>query len=265
MTPAVHVRLDLALDHLRATTLDEMQELAALHTRVDRKYVLTPETMGEVLAALGAQIAILQIDFLRSFRYQSLYFDTDDQLLYRAAAHGRSRRFKVRTRHYLDTGTCALEVKSKSGRRETVKERLPYDVRDREQLTATGRQFVDDRTGHERLGDALTPQLTTEYLRSTLVDETNRTRATIDRHVTCTACGGAETSLDGFVIFETKSSAKATRADRWLWRHGHRPVTISKFCAGMAVLHPALPANRWNRVLNRYPWITHPPGTLHHI
>ena len=33
---------------------------------------------------------------------------------------------------------------------------------------------------------------------------------------------------------------------------GQRPVRISKYCVGLAVVHPHLPANRWNRTLRRY-------------
>jgi hypothetical protein len=38
-------------------------------------------------------------------------------------------------------------------------------------------------------------------------------------------------------------------ADRFLWSHGHRPVRLSKFATGMALLDPALSHNRWHRTL----------------
>ena len=40
--------------------------------------------------------------------------------------------------------------------------------------------------------------------------------------------------------------------DRLLWRHGHRPVRISKYGTGMAALHADLPAHPWRRVLDRH-------------
>jgi hypothetical protein len=36
-----------------------------------------------------------------------------------------------------------------------------------------------------------------------------------------------------------------------LWAHGHRPVSVSKFAAGLSLLTPELPANRWHRVHER--------------
>ena len=36
---------------------------------------------------------------------------------------------------------------------------------------------------------------------------------------------------------------------------GIRHLSMSKYCVGIALLHPHLPANRWNRVLrNRFDW-----------
>ena len=33
---------------------------------------------------------------------------------------------------------------------------------------------------------------------------------------------------------------------------GHRPTRVSKFGTGMATMHPELPSNKWNRVINNY-------------
>lgn len=36
---------------------------------------------------------------------------------------------------------------------------------------------------------------------------------------------------------------------------GIRHLSMSKYCVGIALLHPHLPANRWNRVLrNHFDW-----------
>ena len=44
----------------------------------------------------------------------------------------------------------------------------------------------------------------------------------------------------------------AAPIDRALRSLGSRPVSLSKYCVGMAVLDPRLPANRWNRELRTY-------------
>ena len=54
------------------------------------------------------------------------------------------------------------------------------------------------------------------------------------------------------VIIETKSGTAPSVADKHLWRAGIRPAKISKFATGMAALNPQLPANKWNRVIERW-------------
>jgi hypothetical protein len=241
-----------ALGALASLSLDELEAVAALNVRVDRKYVVPPAALDALVATLHDGAAVLEIDGSRGFRYRSLYFDTDDLVSYRSAAQGRRQRFKVRTRSYTDAGTCTLEVKTAGLRGETVKARLPYDPGDRDRITAEGARFVDDRTARPGLGTRLGPAVLTYYRRSTVVDRRDGSRLTLDERLTCADLAGAEVPLVGQVIVETKSTGAATRADKWLWGHGIRPVRISKFGVGMALFDPRLPANRWNRVLRRH-------------
>src|SRR5699024_183664 len=56
--------------------LDQLSQIASLQTRVDTKYLLTPEQMVAVLNQTGAHLRVLEIDGKRSFGYESVYFDT---------------------------------------------------------------------------------------------------------------------------------------------------------------------------------------------
>ena len=51
----------------------------------------------------------------------------------------------------------------------------------------------------------------------------------------------------GLVLVESKTVGVAATADTVLWRLGQRPMPLSKYCIGMALMRPDLPANRWNR------------------
>ena len=93
--------------------LAELVERAALQTRVDRKYVVPLAAVGALLTALGSRARILEIDGQRSFRYESVYFDTPELTSYLLTARRRRRRFKVRTRTYVDSSECWLEVKTR--------------------------------------------------------------------------------------------------------------------------------------------------------
>ena len=76
-------------------------------------------------------------------------------------------------------------------------------------------------------------------------------RYTVDRGLECTEPGGTAIGLDE-VIIETKSDGPPSPIDRWLWKHGVRPVRISKYCTALAAMRPELPANKWHRTLARH-------------
>ena len=59
-----------------------------------------------MVAAFGRDLRVLDIDGRQSFAYESMYFDTPDLASYLGAAHGKRRRFKVRSRVYSDQETC---------------------------------------------------------------------------------------------------------------------------------------------------------------
>ena len=96
-----------------------------MQTRMDRKYIVDADYAASVLAELPAEASVLEIEGQREFAYDSVYFDTPNLVSYYAAATDRPDRFKVRTRSYLDTNTCFLEVKTEGERAMTVKERIP--------------------------------------------------------------------------------------------------------------------------------------------
>ena len=105
---------------LPAASLAEITERAELQTRIDRKYLVPVDAVADLVSGLG-RFAVLEIDGLRGFRYESVYFDTPDLLTYRAHLQGRRRRFKVCTRAYLDSADCMFEVKLEGSRGSTVK------------------------------------------------------------------------------------------------------------------------------------------------
>ena len=248
--PTTHV-----VDDLQPVTLDEVLTVAGLQARRDRKYLLPAGQVADVLLDAAAEVdrlRALDIDGRRQFRYESLYFDTDDHISYLGAAHRRPQRFKVRTRTYLDTSTSMLEVKVRSPRGATVKHRHPYQMADRDRLTADGRAFVASIEPVGEVVDGLRPALRTTYRRATVLCGDGAARATIDSALEWRSPAGAGTTLPGLALIETKTSGAPCALDRVLWRHGVRPTTISKYCTGLAALHPELPANKWHRVLWRH-------------
>ena len=152
------------LDQLAPITLEEMVDEAAMMTRVDRKYLLPLPALAEVIDAT-IQARVLTIDGLRSFAYRSDYLDTGDLASFHAAGRRRRRRWKVRGRTYLDSGTSWLEVKTRGPRGTTVKARVQHQpVTDG--LTAEGERFVVDTLAS--IGVTLDPSQIQPYQRAVL-------------------------------------------------------------------------------------------------
>lgn len=236
---------------LLSISLDALNAQAALQTRVDRKYVIGPDLVSSMTSALADTTRVLEIDGGRSFGYRSVYFDTPMLEAYRAAAHRRRRRWKVRIRFYLTTGLCMLEVKTKSGRGDTVKSRMPYRLSASSYLTSDACRFIEQATDGSCDTSRLMPTLSTSYRRTTLVDVVAGSRLTIDSALRCTDWDRRRASIGDLLVVETKSARRPSPADRWLWNRGVRPTKISKFCTGLAALHPDLPDNKWHRTLAR--------------
>ncbi|MFD6167108.1 polyphosphate polymerase domain-containing protein [Oerskovia sp. NPDC060287] len=248
-------------------SLDELVESASLQTRIDRKYVLHRAEARTVLADLVERepgVRVLDIDGRRDFAYESVYFDTPDLTSYHLAAHRRRRRFKVRTRTYLDSGEAWLEVKTRAARGSTVKERVEHEP-DARCALGDGRRFVsatlDDAAIPAAADLPLSAGLVTRYRRTTLFLPGNApgapaARATLDTDLTWLldegTPAGRSAAVADLVVVETKTGSTPSCLDHLLWRSGHRPQRISKYGTGLAVLRPDLPGTPWRRVIRRY-------------
>src|SRR5215218_919667 len=120
-------RAPRGLDGLDLISLAEMERTVPLRVRADHKHLVDVASLDALLQRLAPTHRALEIDGRRAFAYDTVYFDTGDLLTARAHVQRRRRRFKCRSRLYVDTDTCAFEVKVKGPRGETIKHRLPYE------------------------------------------------------------------------------------------------------------------------------------------
>ena len=245
-----------AVDRLPTVSLAELNEQAALLTRVDRKYVIATAELDAALTGIPG-LRVLEIDGRRASRYESTYLDTVDLDSWTSSAHQRRRRWKVRTRVYADTGECWLEVKTRGRRGATVKERLPHEDRLPEISDASG-EWVRGRLGAAQVHGVdprgLVPTLRTSYLRTTLLlgAGADAGRVTVDRDLRWVS-GHGTAEVGDVLVVETKSgTVRPGPLDRRLWELGHRPTRISKYGTGLALLTPDLQRNRWHRVTSQH-------------
>ncbi|MEU8347666.1 polyphosphate polymerase domain-containing protein [Actinomadura meyerae] len=234
--------------------LAEVLANSALQLRVDRKYIVPTRLIPALLTQLTSTHAALEIDGLRTFRYTSTYFDTPGLLTYRHHLQDRRRRYKIRTRTYLDTNESMFEVKLSGTGDTTDKRRLPHDPAYREELTPSAYDFLWEtflsayRTNPPSL---LLPSATTTYDRTTLVQRQGTGRVTLDTGLVCTHHTTRRAARNDWVLLESKSSTADTPVDRILRRMGLRPASLSKYCLAVAVLYPGTTANPWHRPLRR--------------
>ena len=219
-----------------AVTLAEVNARASLERRVDRKYILGWDDVAALVEALQDTHVVLEIDGNRTFGYVTEYYDSPSFGSYRAHVQRRRRRFKARVREYSDTGYRRLEVKLKGRRGETVKRWTaePGDVVAfaRETIAREYRQEVSD----------LARTLEISYRRVTLVARDSAQRITIDYDLRFTDASGREAELlSEFTIVEIKSASLKGAAEKVLRRLGGRPVSVSKYIAGIALLSGRVP------------------------
>jgi hypothetical protein len=250
---------ELVLDRLATMPgidLTGLQATAELARRSDRKYVLDWETFATLVERLGVDHRVLDIGGRRTFAYDTVYFDSEELATFHAHVRGGRRRFKVRIRHYRDEGSCALEVKLKGRRGETIKHRLPYRPDDRDRLTADAATFLSDclRGAYGQEPPAgLRPVLRTHYRRATLVAADGEERLTCDFDLSYPVAGAPGPALSvGHVIVETKSRDGRGRGDRVLRELQQRPVACSKYLLGVGLLGLRPVPNDLRRLAGRY-------------
>jgi VTC domain len=245
----------LGVDALPAVGLEEVISQAALLDRVDVKYMLAVDRFAALVERLAATHAVLERDGGHAFPYRTTYFDTADLVTYRAHLQRRRRRYKCRTREYVDSGLVAFEVKLKGARGRTIKHRMPYERAWRDDVTPSAAAFVratvERAYGRQPVG-RLHPSLAVTYNRITLV--TRDERLTCDFDVRFRAPDGAGGRLASeTVIVESKSLRGDALADRVLRELGARPVPIcSKYCLGVGFTRPDVKSNRLRPLLRRH-------------
>ena len=236
--------------------LKELNELAELQTRVDRKYFVPADVFRRMIAELSADLQVLDMDGKRTFGYESVYFDTPDLATYRAHVQRRRQRFKARTRTYVDSGLSMFEVKLTGARGETVKERVKHQAEFSAELTPSAMAHLRTTLGrayHQDVPAGLQPTLMTNYKRTTFVTRNGEARLTCDVALTFLDLHGEVHDTGTHVLVESKSGGQGgSAADRMLRNLGVHPISVSKYCVAVAALHPELPSNPWHQTLRRY-------------
>jgi hypothetical protein len=238
---------------LPTVSLEEVLASAPATTRVDRKYLIPVERGEEFLARVPASLRLLSIDGRHTTSYRSTYFDTADLLTCRAHIQRRRRRWKARSRLYVEDGLSRLELKVRDGSGLTRKFFHPTSPDGYGQMNAVAAAFFHDRLSTQGITDAvvLEPAAEIAYQRATLADPVSGTRVTIDLGVRATRGDQAVEVDPGHLIVETKGGHAPGVADHILTLLRARPTSFSKYAASASLMDARIADNDVRHLLGR--------------
>jgi hypothetical protein len=233
-------RLAILAAGFEPISLEEMDAVALLNRR-DIKFVLSNRQLLSALQALEPDYRILSIDGQKLNLYRTLYFDTPDFALYRMHVNGRANRYKVRSREYTDTHQSFLEVKHKTPKDRTIKNRFPTD-QPLTQMTRAAENWLHSVYPYD--SQALEPKIWSTFTRITLVSRQHCERVTLDVNLTFYTAKKV-VHLDGVAIVEVKMEANHHASSIMEQMHVQRiqPQGFSKYCIGVSLLYDGVKKN----------------------
>jgi VTC domain len=240
--------LGVLLSQFESHGLDEINN-AGLMYRVDTKYLLPVSELEKLLLLLAPFYTVLEIDFRRLFSYRNTYFDTPEFGFYLMHHNGKQDRFKIRQRLYVESGDMYVEVKHKTNKRVTQKDRVLID----------GHSGSEDRINElisKPFGGSRPPlfkSLVCSYVRIALADEKNGERLTLDVNLSFKDPNLMRIEQPNQVLIAEvkRENHKVPSVFIDLMdRYRQKPVSFSKYCIGCALIHSnRIKTNRFKATL----------------
>ena len=234
------VRLRELAEKFAPISLEEMDSVALLN-RTDTKFVMDNAQLLTALSALQNDYRILSVKGFRLNQYRTLYFDTTDFDLYNLHINGRAERYKVRSREYMNSRTSFLEVKHKTRKGRTIKDRISTTEQVAE-MSTEDHIWLNNVYPFE--SQELEPKLWNSFTRITMVNEEFGERVTLDSGLMF-YYKNKTARLDGIVIAEVKRDAES-HSSPFLAQMRYqkiRPQGFSKYCMGAAMLYQQVKKN----------------------
>lgn len=218
-----------------------------LQDRVDTKFMFRDDLLPAILRDMAKDYRVLEVANHRYSNYETLYFDTDDFKLYIQHHNGKQNRFKFRSRKYVESNLHFFEVKFKSNKGRTVKERIKHHEIVKE-LEGQAKDFLVESSGHDP--SMYKAKIWVNYRRHTFVSKTTEERLTIDTNLTFIDDQTKKT-YDGLVIAEVKQGSARDKSPfiALMKKYRVREKSISKYCLGVISLHPEIKKNRFKPTL----------------
>lgn len=232
--------------------LSDLDQVALLD-RVDTKYVFSLDRLPDFLRKLSDHYYVLEINGNRMFHYNSLYFDTEGFHLFNLHASGRTNRYKVRCRRYVESGLVFFEIKFKNNKGRTIKSRVRLNSEN--EIDEKALELLKEKTPFSI--EDLKAMIWVNYVRITLVSKDFRERLTIDLDLSFKQ-GEQLKSYSNLVIAELKQNRSCSSYFSKLMKENHiRTGSLSKYCFGIASMFSTVKKNNFkyqflslNKIIN---------------
>jgi hypothetical protein len=220
------------LSYFHPISLPEMDHVKLLN-RIDTKFVFREDQLGNYLKKISAYYSVLTIDGKYLHPYETLYFDTP-----------AFNRYKLRCRKYSNSGISFFEIKSKTNKDRTIKERIQVaDIPER--LDDHLSQYISEHTTGG-LHDFI-PSLRVYFDRLTFVNKNGNERLTFDLNLRYN-CNCGDKIIENMVIVEVKQDKNTVSPFLELMKLERQPHNyISKYCMGLTCLHKTLKMNNFKQ------------------
>ena len=241
----LNIQINEALKDFEPISLLEMDRVKLMN-RVDTKFAFSVTEFLTFLPHLANQYSILEIEGTRTPFYESLYLDDSQFTFFRDHHNGRTNRFKVRYRKYVESNLSFLEIKHKVKGR-TDKSRIKVDDIPLD-LLEKHTKFIE---GIVTQDVSLKPVMWNSFHRMTLVNKTENERLTLDFDLTF-KWNDKTQNFNNLIIAELKQENVNRNSAFYQLMKSRciRPYRLSKYCIGSIELYGnTLKFNRFKKKL----------------
>ena len=244
------------LSQFESHCLDDINNANLMH-RVDTKYLLPVSELEKLLMVLAPFYTVLEIGFSRLFSYRNTYFDIPGFGFYLMHHNGKQNRFKIRQRLYVESGDLYLEVKHKTNKGVTQKDRVLIDGHNASRDRVN--ELLSKPFGES--GPPLFKSLVCSYERIALANEKNGERLTLDVDLSFRDPNHMWREKSNQVLIaevKRENNKVPSQFIDLMNRYRQKPVSFSKYCIGCALIHSnRIKTNRFKATLMTLARISH--------
>lgn len=245
MKDSVTQEIEKTLKIFNPINLEDMDRVRLMN-RVESKFVFRNDQLPYFLTLAKDHYKILEIKGKRTNLYNSLYFDTLQNTLYLNHHNGKADRYKVRYRLYENTNDCFFEIKHKTAKNRTIKNRIRATEID-SSISKIGEKFIMEQSDLDPT--SLKPMIQVFYTRITLVNYIENERITFDYNLSYQK-NGEIIDIPHLVICEMKQyKSFPSPFSKIMADHHVRRDAISKYCLGVIKLNKSIKYNNFKAKL----------------